>query len=460
MLDRRRLLGAGGLTLAGAAAGCATTPPATVTKTATAAAPPPGPLRPATFVQAPSSPPPATPGNWAGVRGMFELDPQWIDMSAMLITAHPRPVRQAIELYRRELDRNPVVYLQSHNRRLQNAARAAAGAYLAVPAEQVALTSSTTEGVALVYHGLRLRPGQEVLTTEQDYYVTHESLRMAAERSGALVRRVSMYEDSVRATEGELVANVLAGVTPRTRVVALTWVHSSTGLKTPVRGVADALKVVNAGRADGDQVLLAVDGVHGFGNQEATLDGLGCDFLMAGCHKWLFGPRGTGIVAASPRGWAAIRPTIPSFLDSGAYGAWIRGRPIEDTTGSLLSPGGFKAFEHLWALPAAFAIHQGLGQRTVAARTAELAAQLKQGLAAMPHVTLHTPMATRLSAGIVSFDVEGLSSNQTVDRLRERRVLASVAPYARPTVRVTPSIRNSPAEVDRVLAEVRGLAAV
>jgi selenocysteine lyase/cysteine desulfurase len=458
MLDRRRLLTAAGLSLAGAAAGCATSPAAPVQ---TASAVPVAKPAPAPAPELPVAPAPVTPtpGNWAAVRGMFELDPQWVDMSAMLITAHPRPVRQAVELYRRELDRNPIVYLQTHNRRLQDASRIAAGQYLGVPHEQVALTGSTTEGVALVYHGLRLRPGQEILTTDQDYYVTHESLRLAAERSGAIVRRTPMYASAFAETEGALVERILAGVTPRTRVVALTWVHSSTGLKTPVRAVAERLRAVNADRGEFDQVLLAVDGVHGFGNQEATLDGLGCDFLMAGCHKWLFGPRGTGVVAASPRGWAALRPTIPSFIHREAYSAWIAGSPIQETNGSLLSPGGFKAFEHLWAMPAAFAIHQGLGQRAVAVRTAELAGQLKQGLLQMAHVTLHTPLSPALSAGIVSFDVAGLSPHQATARLRESRVLASVAPYARPHVRLTPSIRNSPAEVDFALARVRELAA-
>jgi isopenicillin-N epimerase len=73
-------------------------------------------------------------------------------------------------------------------------------------------------------------------------------------------------------------------------------------------------------------------------------------------------------------------------------------------------------------------------------------------------VILQTPRSNALSAGIVSFDVEGLSAAAVVNRLRERRIVASVAPYSVPHVRLTPCIQNTPAEIDAVLQEVRALA--
>jgi selenocysteine lyase/cysteine desulfurase len=97
-------------------------------------------------------------------------------------------------------------------------------------------------------------------------------------------------------------------------VLALTWVHSSTGLKLPLRRIADALNRINADRDERDSVIFCVDGVHGFGIEDVTLADLGCDFLMAGCHKWLFrAPRGTGIVAGTKRGWDAGSPDHSEF---------------------------------------------------------------------------------------------------------------------------------------------------
>ena len=153
------------------------------------------------------------------------------------------------------------------------------------------------------------------------------------------------------ASEDEIVDNLVTAIRPQTRALALTWVHSSTGLKLPIRRIADALETVNATRDEAAQVLLCVDGVHGFGNQDADFADLGCDFLFAGCHKWLFGPRGTGIVAASDRGWAAVRPTIPTFTDYSVWDAWLTGGPPQGrTAGRRMSPGGYKPFEHQWAV--------------------------------------------------------------------------------------------------------------
>jgi isopenicillin-N epimerase len=407
--------------------------------------------------------PPATPPgprtvDWRRIRAQFALTPDWIDMSAMLIASHPAPVREAIERHRRQLDANPVVYLEANNRSLQNRARAAAGEYLGVPAEAVALTDSTTMGAALVYNGLRLRYGQEIVTTDQDYYVTHESLRLAALRTGAKVRKISLFEDIRTVSEAGLTARITSQIGPQTRVVALTWVHSSTGLKLPIPAIAAAIRDINAARGEADGVLLCIDGVHGFGNQDVGFGELGCDFLFAGCHKWLFGPRGTGVIYGSEAGWRAALPTIPTFLDSSAYSHWISGTDPGAGSAVRMTPGGFKAFEHLWALTEAFWLHQSIGRADVARRTAELATQLKEGLAAMPHVTLVTPRSPRLSAGIVAFDVAGMSAQQVVSRLREWKVIASVAPYARPHARLTPSIRNFPHEIDFALQAIRAMA--
>jgi selenocysteine lyase/cysteine desulfurase len=110
-------------------------------------------------------------------------------------------------------------------------------------------------------------------------------------------------------------------------------------------------------------------------------------------------------------------------------------------------------------LPKAFAFQQAIGRGRVRERTRALAAQLKQGLAAMPAIRLETPLADGLSAGIVSFNIDGMSADVAVRSLRERRIVASVAPYAAARIRLTPSIVNTPEEVDLVLAEVAAIAA-
>ena len=239
-------------------------------------------------------------------------------------------------------------------------------------------------GLGLVYGGLRLRPGQEVLTTVHDFYSTHESLRLRALRTGAHLRKIRLYGNARNVSVDEVVSAVRRAVRPETRVLAVTWVHSSTGVKLPVRAIANALRPVNARRREAERILLCVDGVHGFGVEAATPAELGCDILVSGCHKWLFGPRGTGLVWARWNAWAAVTPTIPTF-DSRAIIAWIRGQPSRNGIAGLpralaMTPGGFHSFEHRWALREAFDFRRQIGRDRVAARTHELAHRLKAGL--------------------------------------------------------------------------------
>jgi len=409
----------------------------------------------------------AVPAGWDGVRARFELDPGRRHFAAFVLASHPRPVAEAIERHRRALQADPDGYLEDHGQRLERQARSAAARYLAAgdgpdggrPPDpgQVVLTRSTTEGLGLLYGGLRLRPGQEVLTTTHDFYATHEALRLRAERTGARVRRVALYEDPASVSAGRLVAAVRRGLGPRTRVLALTWVHSGTGVKLPLADICQAVADHNRDRDPPDRVLVCVDAVHALGVQPEAVPAIGCDFLVAGCHKWLFGPRGTGLVWGRRDAWAQVTGTVPSF-DGRAIGAWTVGRDPAGPRSALFEPGGFHAYEHRWALAEAFRFHQELGKRPVADRTAALAGRLKDGLAAIPGVRLVTPRDPTLSGGIVCLDVAGRNPGELLAELRRRGVLASVTPYAEPYLRLGPSIVTSEDDVDAAVAAVRALA--
>jgi selenocysteine lyase/cysteine desulfurase len=397
--------------------------------------------------------------SWEDVRGNFNLAPDLIHMAGFFLASHPKPVRDAIEAHRRAFDSNPIEYWFDNAMTAEAAVAAAAGRYLGVDPADIALTDSTTMGLGLLYNGLNVRANQEILTTTHDHYSTETSLRLRAERTGASVRRISLYRDSAAKSVDEIVSNVAKAVTSQTRVLAVTWVHSCTGVKLPIRAIADVLKPINAGRDVQDRVLLCVDGVHGLGVDGTEMPELGCDFFVAGCHKWMFGPRGTGLVWGTPTAWSAANATIPTFDDAN-YEMWMELRPKAPIPiGSWMTPGGFHSFDHRWALDRAFQFHQTIGKPRVAERIHALNRQLKEGLAKMSNVKLYTPMEDELSAGIVCFDVQGFQAQQVVDRLRKKNIVSSVTPYKTLYARLSPGLLNSPAEVETTLAAVRELRA-
>jgi selenocysteine lyase/cysteine desulfurase len=381
---------------------------------------------------------------WATVRSQFRLRRDRVHLGAFLLASHPAPVRRAIDRYRRALDAEPVGYLHGSSVTREAEVLRAAASYTGARAADIALTDSTM-GLALLYNGLHVRADQELLTSTHDFFVTHDALQLKADRTGASLRKIQLYGDSATANADTIVRRVANAITPRTRVVALTWVHSSTGLKLPIRRIADALRTLNRGRSEADRMLLCVDGVHGFGIENVRLPALGCDFFAAGCHKWLFGPRGTGLVWGRPDAWQHVTHTIPSFTATG-------------TPGSAMTPGGFHSFEHRWALDEAFRFHQRIGRARIAARTHALNTRFKRGAAAMRHVILRTPRSASLSAGLVCFEVRGVPPQEVVDRLLGRGIVATVTPYAESYARVAPSVLNTPAEVDRALRALASLA--
>jgi selenocysteine lyase/cysteine desulfurase len=318
----------------------------------------------------------------------------------------------------------------------------AAGAYLHTKPEQVAFTDSTTMGLGLLYTGLRLGTGGEILTTEHDFYATHESLRLRGLRDGVPVKTVRLYDDPATASVDQIVSRLSAALTPRTRIVAVTWVHSGTGVKLPIRAIADAIRAGSAG--NGEAPLLCVDGVHGFGAEAVTPDELGADFLVSGCHKWLFGPRGTGLIWGRPSAWARFTPVIPTFGGG-------------DGPGVEATPGGYHSFEHRWALAEAFGFATAIGPDRIARRTRELATRLKDGLAGIGGVVLRTPRTPDLSAGVVCCEVTGLSPPEAVTRLLAAKVVASATPYATSYLRFGTSILTDERDVETALRAVRAL---
>ena len=440
IIGRRALLAGSALALAGGAAvavaGCTDEEPASA-----------------------ASPSPTTPpdlGSWDAVREQFALDPQLAHFAAYVLASHPAPVRAAIDRWREALDNDPATVVHeaySHD----EAVRAAASRYLRARPDEIALTDSTTMGLGLVYHGLTLEAGAHVLTTTHDFYSTHEALRLASERSGAEVEQVQLYDDPATANAAEITARIEAAIRPETRVVALTWVHSSTGVKLPVRQVADMLAEANGDRDPDRRALLCIDGIHGLGVEADGPNELGCDVLISGTHKWLFGPRGTGLVWARPEAGPAIGAIIPPF-DPAGINNWLgvtnSPRPFYDAG----TPGGYQAFEHRWAVAEAFEFHESIGRERIAERSGELATRLKDGLSEVPGVRVVTPSDPQLSSGLVCCEVASMHAGEVVERLhREHNIVASVTPYRDQYVRFGTSIVTTPEQVDQAVAALAEL---
>jgi selenocysteine lyase/cysteine desulfurase len=402
--------------------------------------------------------------DWKAVRALFPLTADWAHLATFLLVSHPRPVADAIDYFRRKIDADPLwieqaAFSDSEGRPFA-AVKTALADYVGGTPQEICLTSNTTQALAMAYHGLRIRQDQDILTTEHDHYSHHESIRYAAARSGAAVRYVALHDRPADASAQEIVSRIASAIGPKTRAVGVTWVHSSTGVKIPIAPIAEAVARANRGRTSSDRCLLIVDGVHGFANQDVDIAQLGCDFFAAGTHKWLFAPRGTGFLWGRTDVWPELRPTIPTFDPDAPspWAAWMERSALPPTEASFVSPGGFLAFEHVLAIPAAVELHRAIGRDRIAARIRDLNAAFRDGVAEIAGVTLHTPRDPELSGGLSCFEVAGMKAEEVAVRLASRNIRTNSSPYRPSYARVAAGIMNFPEEMDRTIDEIRALA--
>jgi selenocysteine lyase/cysteine desulfurase len=396
-------------------------------------------------------------GDWKALRNMFPLTRKYIQLSTFLLASHPKPVSDAIQRHRVAFDENPSDYWHEHFQTIDRDISAAAAQYMGGKTQNIALTDSTTMGLGIVYSGLKLQAGDEILQTVHDHYSTDMSLAHRANRTGAKINRIALYDDPSQVSVEDVLKRMKAGITSNTRVFVATWVHSSTGVKLPIRAMADTIDKLNQQRKAHQQILFCVDGVHGFGIEDQDISELGCDFFIAGTHKWIFGPRGTGVIWGNDKAWSQNEPVIPSF--SGSYDVWMGGMTQDQVpVGEHMSPGGFHSFEHRWALPEAFKLHLQLGKANVQKRIHQLNQQTKQGLAKMSHVKLYTPASNELSSGLVCFDVKGMKPEMVVKTMHDKGIIMSNTPYRISYARFAPSLLNNEQEIELALAEIQAMA--
>jgi L-cysteine/cystine lyase len=182
---------------------------------------------------------------------------------------------------------------------LRERVRGGLAGLIGAPAGSVALTSSTSEGCAIVVAGLGLDPEDEIVTTD----VEHPGLEGPLRVSGARVRVAGIRTRPA----AEALALVEAEITPRTRLIAVSHVVWTTGAVLPIRQLADR------------GIPLLVDGAQAAGAIPVDVGKLGCDFYTVSGQKWLLGPDTTGGLYVRPGREEEVGLTLPSYF------SWERG---------------------------------------------------------------------------------------------------------------------------------------
>jgi len=201
----------------------------------------------------------------------------------------PRPVMERTIAAWKELELNPSFYGYGAHEQAMDDVRATAARFLGCKTEELVLTRCTTDGMNTVAQGLTFAPGDRVLTTDQEHPGGRHCWDYVVRRFGAVLDVVTIPpgENDVQA----IVDRFAKALTPRTRVLSFSHLLSSTGLRMPVAQLS-AL-------ARSHDCLAIVDGAQAVGGVPVDVKALGCHVYATSGHKWLLGPKGTGLLYLS-----------------------------------------------------------------------------------------------------------------------------------------------------------------
>lgn len=296
---------------------------------------------------------------------LFLIDPQVTFLNHGSFGACPRPVFEAYQAWQLKLERQPVAFLdplRGLSGWMRDARTAMAAEIGAMPDDLVGLTNAT-EGLNIVAQSLDLGPGDEILTTDHEYAALDKTWAYVSRRSGARVVHVTIplpLTDAQSFTEA-----VLAGITPRTRVLFLSHITSATALVFPIEAV------VAEARARG--IATVIDGAHTPGHIPLDLNALDADYYSGNCHKWLMAPKGSAFLYVRRELQARINPLVISH-------GWTEDARLPGTKGVFgntpfidgLEMQGTRDPSAWLTVPDAIAFRRQHGWDTVAARCRDL----------------------------------------------------------------------------------------
>jgi selenocysteine lyase/cysteine desulfurase len=362
---------------------------------------------------------------WREIQSAFALDRTISNLNNGNSCPSPRVVMDALRRYFEFSNQAPVRYRGQIEQNLETVRRrlaAEAGCEL----EELAITRNASEALQIAQNGIDLKPGDEVITTDQDYPRMLQTWDQLAKRNGIKVTRIGF---PVPTTGDDLVRRFEAAITPRTRVLHFCHITNLTGQLFPVQ------RISRLARQRG--LVSIVDGAHAFAHFPFKLSELECDYYGTSLHKWLLAPHGTGFLYVR-------RDRIAS--------TWALQAPPAAQTNDI------RKFEQIGTHPAgvrasiaeALAFHQAIGADRKAARLQYLTHRWADRLRANPRIQIHSSLAHDQTWGLALVGIEGIPAAQVSTFLWDRyRIIANaVTRDDYQGVRITPNVYTTLQEID------------
>ena len=365
---------------------------------------------------------------WRQVQGEFTVDRTLVNLNNGGVSPSPRSVQDAMKRHLDYSNEAPVYTMWTILEPQREGVRQRLARNFHCDPEEIALTRNASEGLQICQFGFDLEPGDEVLTTTQDYGRMVTTFKQRERRDGIVLKQ---FQIPVPAEDpAEIVRLFEQNITPKTKLILMCHMINLTGQILPVK------EVVHMAKAKGLPVI--VDGAHAYAHFDFTHDDLDCDYYATSLHKWLLAPHGTGLLYVRRDKIADLWPmqAAPDQMDADI-------RKFEEI-------GTHPAANYL-AIGEALTFHEGIGAGRKEARLRYLRDYWANRLLEHDRVKLNTSLDPRFSCCLANVQIEGVDQVPLMQHLwdRHRIIVTPIIHDEFEGLRVTPNLYTTLEELDR-----------
>jgi selenocysteine lyase/cysteine desulfurase len=367
---------------------------------------------------------------WAEVARAFTVDRSLVNLNNGGVSPSPAWVQESMKRHLDYSNEAPVYTMWRILEPQREGVRQRMAAQWGVDTEEIAFTRNASESLQICQFGFDLKPGDEVLTTTQDYGRMLTTFKQRERREGIVMRQ---FQIPVPAEDNDEVVSLFEeNITPRTRLILMCHMINLTGQILPVREVVRMARKYD--------VTVIVDGAHALAHFEFKLSDLDCDNYSVSLHKWLFAPHGTGLLYVRRDKIADMWPLMAAS------------ETMDDDIRKFEEIGTHPAANYL-AIAEALTFHQGIGGERKQARLIYMRDYWAKPLLEYDRVRLHTSLEPGFACGIANVEIDGVDPGELTAWLwQEHKIIVTPIGHEEcPGLRVSPSVYTTTQELDRFI---------
>jgi selenocysteine lyase/cysteine desulfurase len=364
---------------------------------------------------------------WRDVQQAFSISRSLIDLNNGYTCPSPRVVTESLIDYIWQQEESPSYVLARLLPPRRETIRQALARLFGCDSEEIAIVRNASEAMETLLLGVDLKSGDEVVTTNQDYGRMRTTLDQRRRREGIEVKAISIPTPAH--TNEALIDGFREAIGPKTRMVLMSHQINLTGQILPVKEIAAIARERD--------IPVMVDGAHSFAQFAFERDDVGCDYFGTSLHKWLYAPKGTGMLYVRRDKIKGLWPMMaaPEKMTDDI-------RKYEEIGTHSLAP--------VLAIGEAIAFHRSVGPKRKEARLRYLKDRWAKRLAELPNVRLHTSLDPAMSCAIGNVEITGIEPKALADYFWNQHhiVVVAIEHEEYRGLRITPNLYTTLDELD------------